>query len=140
MYLFFSVTQCLRGEELLLVRIPQVAFHREVFSEAMQVKMFYPRGLIHMSETGARSERNRSRTSQDFRGIVEKDFVDHPGSERRPVHRGSAFDHHTRDFELSQAAQHRMNIWPPLPAAGGSCSTRMPCASSSSFFFSSPRE
>src|SRR5579871_3209456 len=72
----FFVSQCLRGEWLLFtIRIPQIAFDGEVLSEAMQMDILDLRGLAHVAEAGACCKRNRPGTGENFRSVIQENFV-----------------------------------------------------------------
>src|SRR6516225_3515196 len=107
--LTLSVSMCLRGKSgLLTVRIPQISLDGEVLSEMMQAHVLDLSGLAHVAESGACREGNRSRTGQDFRRVVEENFIHDIGGEGSPVYGGSAFDHQAGDFEFSEPAQDRV--------------------------------
>src|SRR5579863_4972037 len=79
----------------------------------MQLKMLYLRDVFDLGKACAGGEGTRSPTRHDFRRVIEENFIDHAGSKRYSVYRRSAFNHHTRNLKLSQAAQHGVNIRMP---------------------------
>lgn len=89
----------------LSIRISEISFDREIFSELMQPDILHLRSLAHVTEAGARREGNRPGSCQDFRRVVEKNFVDRIRRERGPVDGRAALNHQAGNFQLCQAPQ-----------------------------------
>jgi hypothetical protein len=103
----FSVASVPAVVKLLPVRIAQISFDGKVIFETMEL---YASKFQSLGARQSVREWNRSHFAENHWRVIQENFVDHSGTEHRAVHRRSAFNHQAGNFQLSEAAQNRMNV------------------------------
>jgi hypothetical protein len=78
--------------------------------QVLHIDFYFAEGHVGCEGNGGRAE--------NFRRVVEEDFIHDAGGESGPVHRGSAFDHHAGNFKFTEAAQNGGEVWVSVGCRG----------------------
>src|ERR1700693_1396131 len=99
------------------IRIPQISFGREIFSEAVQLDGLYPRGVTHALETHSGGKRHGTGSGKNLGRIVKENFIDDARGQRGSVDHGSAFDQKAGDFYGPEEARDFFHVGTAIPCA-----------------------